>query len=123
MPFRVGANGECRAVVCVGGAGEIEWGGKRYPLATGDTVLLPAEVGECVCSPGARDRPVLECGYCQRRFGGQMDATATRIIDDFDRLVALGPSGVAKRPIPERIVFYVVRLLRCETYLNGFASV
>ena len=61
VPFRVGAAGECRAVVCIGGAGEIEWGGKRYPIATGDTVLLPAEVGECVCRP-EREIIVLECG-------------------------------------------------------------
>jgi mannose-6-phosphate isomerase len=61
VPFRVGAKDECRAVVCIGGAGEIEWGGKRYPLATGDTVLLPAEVGECVCRP-EREIVVLECG-------------------------------------------------------------
>jgi hypothetical protein len=50
-----------------------------------------------------------------------MDAT-NRIIEEFDRLVALGPSGLAKRPIPERIVFYVVAT-RCETDINGFASV
>jgi mannose-6-phosphate isomerase len=61
VPFRVGVNGECRAVVCIGGSGEIEWRGSRYPLATGDTVLLPAEVGECVCRP-KREIVVLECG-------------------------------------------------------------
>ena len=61
VPFRVGAGGECRAVVCVAGAGEIEWRGKRTPLATGDTVLLPAEVGEATCHP-SREMVVLECG-------------------------------------------------------------
>jgi mannose-6-phosphate isomerase len=61
VPFRVGAGGECRAVVCVAGAGEIEWRGKRTPLATGDTVLLPAEVGEATCHP-TREVVVLECG-------------------------------------------------------------
>jgi len=61
VPFRVGAPGECRAVVCISGAGEIEWSGKRYPLAKGDTVLLPAEVGECECLP-EREIVVLECG-------------------------------------------------------------
>jgi mannose-6-phosphate isomerase len=61
VPFRVGAEGECRAVVCVAGAGEIEWRGKRTPLATGDTVLLPAEVGEATCRP-SRETVVLECG-------------------------------------------------------------
>ena len=61
VPFRVGAKGECRAVVCVAGSGEIESRGKRYPLATGDAVLLPAEVGDCACLP-AREIVVLECG-------------------------------------------------------------
>ncbi len=61
IPFRVGAKGECRAVVCIGGAGEIEWRGKRYPIAVGDTVLLPAEVGETACLP-KREIVVLECG-------------------------------------------------------------
>ena len=61
VPFRVGAKDECRAVVCIGGSGEIEWRGKSYPLAIGDTILLPAEVGECACVP-AREIVVLECG-------------------------------------------------------------
>jgi mannose-6-phosphate isomerase len=60
-PFRVGEDGACRAVVCVGGAGEIEWGGKRTPFATGDTVLLPAEVGAATCHPKG-EMTVLECG-------------------------------------------------------------
>ena len=61
VPFRVGAKGECRAVVCVGGEGEIEWDGKRYPIGVGETVLLPAEVGEATCSPTG-EIVVLECG-------------------------------------------------------------
>jgi mannose-6-phosphate isomerase len=61
VPFRVGAKGECRAVVCVAGSGAVEWGGKRYPLSTGGTVLLPAEVGEATCRPD-REMVVLECG-------------------------------------------------------------
>lgn len=60
-PFRVGAAGVCRAVVCVGGGGELEWNGTQYPLSTGDVVLLPAEVGECVCAP-AGEITILECG-------------------------------------------------------------
>jgi len=61
VPFRVGAKGQCRAVVCVEGSGEIESRGQRYCFATGDAMLLPAEVGECVCRP-AREIVVLECG-------------------------------------------------------------
>jgi len=60
-PFRVGADNECRAVVCVAGAGEIEWNGTRTSLAAGDTVLLPAEVGAATCHPKG-EMTVLECG-------------------------------------------------------------
>jgi len=61
VPFRIGANGQCRAVVCTSGSGEIESQGKRYPMNRGDTVLLPAEVGEAVCLP-AGEVVLLECG-------------------------------------------------------------
>lgn len=60
-PMRVGAAGQCRAVVCATGRGELEWGGKRYPFAAGDAVLLPAAVGECVCVPDG-EVTLLECG-------------------------------------------------------------
>jgi mannose-6-phosphate isomerase len=60
-PLRVGAAGRCRAVACVSGNGELESGGTRYPLAAGDVVLLPAEVGECVCVPDGV-LTLLECG-------------------------------------------------------------
>jgi mannose-6-phosphate isomerase len=60
-PFPVGEPGECTAVVCVGGRGSLEAGGKRYPLATGDVLLLPAEVGDCRCVPDG-DVTLLECG-------------------------------------------------------------
>lgn len=61
VPFRVGAEGRCRVVVCVGGAGDLESKGKHYPLAAGDVVLLPAEAGEAVCVP-AGEVTLLECG-------------------------------------------------------------
>jgi mannose-6-phosphate isomerase len=61
MPFPVGAADQCRAVVCIGGSGAIESRDRRYQLATGDMVLLPAEVGECVCVPSG-EITVLECG-------------------------------------------------------------
>lgn len=60
-PFPIGKAGECTAVVCIGGRGAIESQGQRYPLSSGDVVLLPAEVGECVCVPDG-DIALLECG-------------------------------------------------------------
>jgi hypothetical protein len=50
-----------------------------------------------------------------------MDAT-DRIVEEFNRLVALGRDGVARRPAAERIVYYVVAT-RCEIDIDGFASV
>ena len=43
LPFRVGSAGRCKAVVCVGGRGELESNGVRHPLSTGDVGLLPAD--------------------------------------------------------------------------------
>lgn len=60
-PFAVGAAGACRVVVCVGGSGELAWGGERSPLAPGDVVLLPASAGAATCHP-AGTLTVLECG-------------------------------------------------------------
>ena len=51
----------------------------------------------------------------------QMNA-AERIVEEFDRLVALGRSGVAICPPAERIVYYIVAT-RCEIDIDGFASV
>jgi hypothetical protein len=50
-----------------------------------------------------------------------MDATG-RIVEEFNRLVALGRGGIAQRPAAERIVYYVVAT-RCEIDIDGFASV
>ena len=50
-----------------------------------------------------------------------MDAT-DRIVEEFDRLVAMGRDGVAARPLGERVVYYVVAT-RCEIDIDGFASV
>jgi len=61
VPFRLGRAGECRAVVCIGGSGVIDWKGKHYRLNTGDVVLLPAVVGEVACRPDC-ELVVLECG-------------------------------------------------------------
>jgi mannose-6-phosphate isomerase len=61
VPFAVGLPDRCRIVVCVAGSGEIESQGKRYPLSWGDAILLPVEVGECLCRP-KEELVVLECG-------------------------------------------------------------
>jgi mannose-6-phosphate isomerase len=61
VPFRVGAEGQCRAVVCIDGGGELVSDGVRYPMTLGDTYLLPAAVGECECKPRG-EMTVLECG-------------------------------------------------------------
>jgi mannose-6-phosphate isomerase len=64
VPLRVGAVGRCRAVVCVRGGGQLESAGNRYSFAAGDTVLLPAEVGQCVCVPDG-EITLFECGLPQ----------------------------------------------------------
>ncbi len=60
-PFRVGTAGACRAVVCVGGGGELDCGALRLPLAVGDVVLIPASAGDATCRP-AGSITLLECG-------------------------------------------------------------
>lgn len=50
-----------------------------------------------------------------------MDAT-DRIIEAFNRLVAVGRDGVAARPANEQIIYYVVAT-RCEIDISGFSSV
>jgi mannose-6-phosphate isomerase len=60
-PFPVGATGECRVVVCVAGAGELDCGDTRTALAVGDVILLPASAGAAVCRP-AGEITLLECG-------------------------------------------------------------
>ena len=50
-PFAVGAAGEPRVLVSLGGAGQVEHDGVMYAFGAGDVVLLPAAVGACVCRP------------------------------------------------------------------------
>jgi mannose-6-phosphate isomerase len=50
-PFRVGAAGTPRVLVCIVGEGELEHSGTRYPVGRGDVVLLPAKVGACSYRP------------------------------------------------------------------------
>jgi len=50
-PFTVGAAGEARVLVCIDGAGQVDWGGATYALGKCDVMLLPAVVGACVFRP------------------------------------------------------------------------
>ena len=51
-PFTVGAAGTPRVLVCLDGAAELEHADALYAFGKGDVLLLPAEVGACVCRPG-----------------------------------------------------------------------
>ena len=64
-PFGVGATGECRVIVNVGGDAIVEHGGTGTEFRFGDVVMLPASVGPCEVVPGG-DVCVLECGLPAR---------------------------------------------------------
>jgi mannose-6-phosphate isomerase len=51
LPFRVGAVGVPRVLVCIEGAGQVEHGGVTYVVGKGEVWLLPAEVGACAFRP------------------------------------------------------------------------
>jgi mannose-6-phosphate isomerase len=50
-PFPVGATGEPRVLVCIGGSGQVEHGNIPYAVGKGDVWLLPAEAGVCAFRP------------------------------------------------------------------------
>ncbi|MFH1264054.1 MAG: type I phosphomannose isomerase catalytic subunit [Pseudomonadota bacterium] len=50
-PFKVGAEGVLRMLVCIVGDGEVEYKGSQYAVGTGDVLLLPAVVGACGFQP------------------------------------------------------------------------
>lgn len=50
-PFEVGAERTARVLVCLAGGGHVEHDGAEYPFGKGDVMLLPAEVGACLCQP------------------------------------------------------------------------
>ncbi len=50
-PFEVGAAGEPRILVCVDGAGSVEYDGADYLMMRGAVTLLPAAVGACRFRP------------------------------------------------------------------------
>jgi mannose-6-phosphate isomerase len=50
-PFNVGAPGELRLLLCLEGAGQVEYNGSSYGVGKGEVWLLPAEVGDCAFHP------------------------------------------------------------------------
>jgi mannose-6-phosphate isomerase len=60
-PFLVGAPDVPGILVCVGGAGRIQYDGATCPIGKGDVFLLPAAIGACTCLPG-ESLSVLEIG-------------------------------------------------------------
>ena len=50
-PFKVGAAGEPRVLVCLEGAGQLERSGSTYIVGKGEVWLLPAAVGACAFLP------------------------------------------------------------------------
>ena len=51
LPFMVGAPETPRVLVCIDGNGNLEHIGANHAVRKGDVVLLPAEVGACLCRP------------------------------------------------------------------------
>ena len=50
-PFTVGAAGEPRVLVCLEGAGQVEYNDSPYIVGKGEVWLFPEEVGACVFHP------------------------------------------------------------------------
>jgi mannose-6-phosphate isomerase len=51
-PFRVGVPGECKVMACVAGTAVLSHTTGDWPMSPGTVLLLPAEAGRCVCTPG-----------------------------------------------------------------------
>jgi mannose-6-phosphate isomerase len=51
VPFEVGAAGEPRILVCVDGAGSVEYHSADHSMTRGTVTLLPAAVGVCRFRP------------------------------------------------------------------------
>jgi len=49
--FTVGATGKPRVLVCIAGAGQLEYKSANYAVRKGDVFLLPAVVGVCTFQP------------------------------------------------------------------------
>jgi mannose-6-phosphate isomerase len=50
-PFMVGRAETPRVLACLAGGGHLEYAGQTYAFDTGQVVLSPAVVGECLCRP------------------------------------------------------------------------
>jgi mannose-6-phosphate isomerase len=64
-PTHLGAEGECRILVTVGGQGQLHDGSQEYPLQPGSAWLIPAERGTVKCHPMG-EVTLLECGLPKR---------------------------------------------------------
>jgi len=53
LPFTVGAAGVPRMLVCIEGAGQVEYAGANYAVGKGDVLLLPAVAGACAFRPAS----------------------------------------------------------------------
>jgi mannose-6-phosphate isomerase len=53
-PFTVGSAAAPHVLVCVAGEGHVTENGADVPFSTGDVLLLPAEVGACLCRPNGK---------------------------------------------------------------------
>jgi mannose-6-phosphate isomerase len=51
LQFHVGTIQEPSVLVCLSGKGSLEHGGRSYPFAKSDLLLLPAIAGRCLCQP------------------------------------------------------------------------
>jgi mannose-6-phosphate isomerase len=59
-PFLVGASGVPTVLVCIAGAGQIEYDSDSYPVRQGNVFLMPASIGTCTCLPDSSAITVLE---------------------------------------------------------------
>ncbi len=50
-PFTIGSPGAPRVLVCIAGEGHVRQNGADFRFSAGDVLLLPAEVGVCLCRP------------------------------------------------------------------------
>lgn len=88
-----------------------EW--KQHPVSLPESELrrrIAADLG-------------LDCPPVASRIASTSPMNASsRIVEVFDRLVALGRDALPSRPLAEQFVYYIVAT-RCDIEINGFDSV